>query len=254
MDHILDLVGQLHRVKNLIQGCESLSVASTDGLIMATTHDELRKGELLAAVTSLLLNTTASLLQPFNAGECRALDFRGDRQVLVTRLPDARGAFLVCVLHPGAHAVNLDEPTLRAVVGNVPNLLHAQDVTFARRWLLQRDKTSRIPVRNRLLIGRGHHCDIVLPSARVNAEHLEVQVVGDRLQATDLDTDNGTKLNGRQFEGCVEMNVGDRLTFPKCGSLTVLAVDPEGRELGADGEPVKSGAEKRRKKSESRST
>src|SRR5262245_5482057 len=79
VDHITDLVGQLHRVKNLVHGCESLSVASTDGLVMATTHDEPRKGDFVAAVTSLLLTNSAGLLAPLKAGECRALDFRGDR-------------------------------------------------------------------------------------------------------------------------------------------------------------------------------
>ncbi|MBX3465389.1 MAG: FHA domain-containing protein [Planctomycetes bacterium] len=252
MDHITDLVGQLHKIKNLLHGCESLSVASTDGLVLATTHDEGRKGEFVAAVTSLLLTNTASLLAPLKAGECRALDFRGDRQVLMVRLPDTK-AYLICVQHPGAHAVNLDEPTLRAALSNVPNLLHAQDVARTRRWLLQRDKSLRFPVRNRLLVGRAHHCDVVLPSARVNAEHLIVEVVAERrLQATDLDTEHGTRLNGRAFDGCVELSIGDRLTLPRSGSLVVCAVDHEGRELGPDGRPVSARAT-RRTKTESRS-
>jgi hypothetical protein len=81
VDHITDLVGQLHRVKNLIHGCESLSVASIDGLVMATTHDEPRKADFVAAVTSLLLTNSASLLAPLKAGECRALDARRERPV-----------------------------------------------------------------------------------------------------------------------------------------------------------------------------
>jgi predicted regulator of Ras-like GTPase activity (Roadblock/LC7/MglB family) len=252
VDHIVDLVGQLHRVKNLINGCESLSVASTDGLVLATTCEEARKGEFLAAVTSLLLTNSATLLAPLKAGECRALDFRGDRQVLMARLPDVK-AYLVCVLHPGAHAVNLEEPALRSALSNVPNLLHAHDLPRAKRWLLARDKFLRFPVRNRLLVGRAHHCDVVLPSARVNAEHLIVEVVGDRLQASDLDTEHGSKLNGRAFDGCVELAIGDRLTLPKSGSLVVCAVDHEGRELGADGHPLPLRATKKRKKTESAS-
>lgn len=252
MDHFTDLVGQLHRVKNLVHGCESLSVASTDGLIMATTHEEARKGDFVAAVTSLLLTNSAALLAPLRAGECRALDFRGDRQVLMTRLPDVK-AYLVCVLHPGAQAVNIDEPALRAAVYNVPHLLHNEDLLRAKRWLIQRDKSLRIPVRHRLLIGRAQHCEVVLPSARVNAEHLMIEVIGGRLQATDLDTDNGSKLNGRMFDGSVELQIGDRLTLPKSGSLVVCAVDPEGRELGPDGQPVPLRATRRRKRTESRS-
>lgn len=246
MDHITDLVGQLHRVKNLVHGCESLSVSSTDGLILATTHEELRKGEFVAAVTSLLLTNTASLLAPLKAGECRALDFRGDRQVLMVRLPDTK-AYLVCVLHPGAHAVNLDEPVLRAALANVPQLLRAEELARTRRWLLQRDKSLRVPVRNRLLIGRAHHCDVVLPSTRVNAEHLSVEIVGDRLQATDLDTEHGTKLNGRKVQGCIELAIGDRLTLPRSGSMVVCALDFEGRELDAEGQAIPLRPAERRK-------
>jgi predicted regulator of Ras-like GTPase activity (Roadblock/LC7/MglB family) len=238
VDHVTGLVGRLHQARNVIHGCESLSVASSDGLILATTHDEMRQGEFLAAVTSLLLTSATKGLSPFKAGDCRALDFRGDRQVLMVRV-EGISAYLVCVLHPGATAVNLDAPALRNAIAAVPNILRAQEVDRTRRYLLQRDKTLRVPIKQgRFLVGRAPHCDIVLASSKVAAEHLSVEVVKGNLLATDLETTHGTKLNGRTIEGTVEVQIGDRFTFPKSASLLVAALDAEGRELGPDGQPV----------------
>lgn len=234
MDHMADLVGRLHRVKNLIHGCESLSVSSSDGLVLATTCEQRRQGDGLAAVGSFLLASCSKGLAPYRAGECRALDFRGDRQILLVRL-EGVAAFLVAVLHPGAQPVNVDEPSLRSAVSAVPNLLHAQDPDRANRWLLQRDRTCRYPIRHgRFLVGRGLHCDVVLASPRVNSEHLLIENIGGRLQATDLDTEHGTKLNGKAITGPVPLEAGDRLSLPRSSGFVVVALDPEGREIGAD--------------------
>lgn len=233
MDHMADLVGRLHRVKNLIHGCESLSVSSSDGLILATTCTDRRQGDGLAAVGSFLLASCSKGLAPYRAGECRALDFRGDRQILLVRLEVA--AFIVAVLHPGAAAVNVDEPSLRAAVSAVPSLLHAQDPDRSHRWLLQRDRTFRYPIRHgRFLVGRAAHCDVVLASARVNAEHLLIENIGGQLQATDLDTEHGTKVNGKSIAGPVPLEAGDRISLPRASGFVVVALDPEGRELGAE--------------------
>lgn len=232
MDHMADLIGRLHRVRNLINGCESLSVASSDGLVLATTCDDKRQGEGLAAMASYLLASCTKGLATMRAGECRALDFRGDRQVMMVRL-DGVKAFLVAVLHPGAQAVNLDQPSLRQAMSNIPNLLHAQEVDRSHRWLLQRDRTCRFPVRQaRLTIGRASHCDVVLASPRVAAEHALIELIGGTLQVTDLDTQHGTKVNGRPIGGPTLLEAGDKLQLPQSGNFAVVALDHEGRELG----------------------
>jgi predicted regulator of Ras-like GTPase activity (Roadblock/LC7/MglB family) len=254
VDHMADLVGRLHRVKNLINGCESLSVASSDGLVLATTCEDKRQGEGLAAMASYLLTSCTKGLASQRAGDCRALDFRGDRQVMMVRLDGVR-AFLVAVLHPGAQAVNLDQPSLRQAMANVPNLLHAQEVDRSHRWLLQRDRTCRYPVRQgRLTIGRSSHCDIVLSSPRVAAEHALIELIGGKLQVTDLDTQHGTKVSNRPIDGPTLLEAGDKLQLPQSGGFTVVALDHEGRELGTDKaesseQPALKGGKKKRRES-----
>ncbi len=237
MNHLKDLVSRLNRVQQSIHGCESLTVASSDGLILATTMSDPRGAEFLAAMTSFLLASVAKGLAPCRAGACRSLDFRGDRQVLIQRLPDI-DAYLVCVLQPGVVAVNADDPALRGVTAAVPGLLHAEGEDQGRHWLLQRDKTCLVPIKGRTLLGRAWHCDVLLQSSRVAPEHVLLEVVAGQLQATDLGGEHGTKHNGRGFTGTIRLEVGDRLTLPRSSSFVVCARDIDGRELGRDGKPV----------------
>lgn len=228
------LTEQLREVRSSIPGCESLSVASTDGFMLATTVERAREGELLAAVTSCLLTSCAKGLAPYQAGDCRALDYRGDRQVLLVRL-DGVQAFLVCVLHPGAQAMNLDEPALRAVTATIPGALHGEEPQLAPRFFLERDDHLRIPIKHGgVLVGSdAQQCDVVIHSPRVAARHLLVELVGQGIVATDLETHHGTKVNGRRLEGNVELRPGDRVSLPGGRGFTLVSVNEEGRVRGA---------------------
>ncbi len=222
-----DLVERLKQVKAAIRGCESLSVASSDGFVLATTHEELRQGEFLAAVTSVMLASCSRGLAPFKAGRCRALDFRGDRQVMVTQLQDL-GAYLVCVLHPGAQPVNIDEPALRAVTTTLPGVLHGEEAQKVLRYFLQRDKDCLIPLRRGFLVGRADHCDLYVPSKQIDEEHLRFEVLGDQLLVRDLDTRHGSKINRKAFTGTAELQPGDRITLPRSGGFNVVAMNADG--------------------------
>ena len=222
-----DLLERLRSVKASINGCESLSVASNDGFVLATTHPNAREGEMLAAITSVVLSSCSRGLAPLRVGECRALDFRGDRQILITRLQDMQ-AFLICVLHPGAVAVNIDEPALRGVANALPDVLHGETPTVGGRFLLQRDSTCLIPVRRGFLIGRESHCDLVVPNKEIDPEHLRFEILGTQLMIRDLGTEHGTKLNMRAFTGTREAYPGDRISLPGSGGFNIVGMTPEG--------------------------
>lgn len=223
-----DLDARLKKLMEALHGCESLSVASNDGFVLATTHEEMRQGEFLAAVTSVMLASCTRGLSPFKAGQCRALDFRGDRQVLITQLADLR-AYLVAVLHPGAQAINIDEPLLRAFTIALPGVLHGQEEEAAMTFFLQRDKDCLIPIRRGFTVGRGSHCDLCVPHQDIEDEHLRFEVLGQELLCRDLDTRKGTKLNMRPFQGTVALEPGDRLTLPRAGGFNVVGLTPAGK-------------------------
>lgn len=46
------------------------------------------------------------------------------------------------------------------------------------------------------VLGRGSHCDVQIPSAGSSKEHCEITILGDRVLIRDLQSRNGTVLNG----------------------------------------------------------
>ncbi|MGE0708551.1 MAG: FHA domain-containing protein [Planctomycetota bacterium] len=226
-----DLVARLTQVRDNLQGCESLSIATRDGFVLATTITEKRDGEMLAAVTSVVIGSCSRGLAPFRVGECRALDFRGDRQLLITFLGELH-AYLVCILHSGAKPINPNEPMLRGVITSLPDVLHGGSEEPPPRFFLQRDDACLIPIRSGLTIGKDDACDLVVPGKRVAGMHIRFEIFGNKVLARDLDTEHGTKVNRRQFKGTHELAPGDRISLPRAGGFTVVAKKPTGKLVG----------------------
>lgn len=234
-----DLGERLRVLQGHLPGCESLSVATRDGFVLATTIDDGRSGELLAAVTSVVVASCKRGLAPFRAGECRSLDFRGDRQILLLFLGEL-DAYLIMVLHPGATPINADEPLLRGTVMALPDALHGSDVVDPPRYFLQRDEACLIPIRNGITIGKDDSCDVVVPGKRVEPVHLRFEVLSDKILIRDLETQHGSKLNRKSFTGTIEISPGDRISLPKAGGFTVVAKRPAGKLRGLTGRHRKS--------------
>jgi pilus assembly protein CpaF len=79
----------------------------------------------------------------------------------------------------------------------------------------------------RTLVGRGEHCDLRIEDEAVSTDHLEITRRGSTLLATDLDSRNGTLLNGARLEGTRRLRNGDVLL---AGSVRLeLAVPPQVR-------------------------
>ncbi len=74
----------------------------------------------------------------------------------------------------------------------------------------KRRKIAVPPAPARLVLGTAKTCDIVLTDAAVDAEHLEVAMTPGGLRITDLQSGNGTKLNGL-FVSQALVKVGDEV-------------------------------------------
>lgn len=61
-------------------------------------------------------------------------------------------------------------------------------------------------------IGRGQSCDIQLSANGVSKEHLEISIIGDKVLFTDLNSSNGSFLNGVKVKGGL-FKVGDKLSL-----------------------------------------
>jgi serine protease Do len=105
---------------------------------------------------------------------------------------------------------------------------------------LVRDDGSRVPVSEELFIGRDN-TDLVLDDDRVSRRHAVVRAVDGGLEIEDLNSANGTSVNGVAISGPRRLRKGDviqiggvRLAADPAGaprSVTVLATNPNGPHL-----------------------
>jgi DNA-binding winged helix-turn-helix (wHTH) protein len=86
--------------------------------------------------------------------------------------------------------------------GEKPVLIIHDGERAGQRWTIQGEA---------LIIGRGTECDLVLPERQVSRQHLKIKLVGDRYYAEDLESKNGTWINGQQLKGERPLKDGDEI-------------------------------------------
>ncbi|MCP4571623.1 MAG: SpoIIE family protein phosphatase [bacterium] len=79
-----------------------------------------------------------------------------------------------------------------------------------------------------LRVGRGADVDLRLVAAGVSRSHAEIVVSGDRVTVADLESRNGTRLNGSRVTEAVPVSAGDTLEFAGC----VFRIEVPGRSGG----------------------
>lgn len=87
-------------------------------------------------------------------------------------------------------------------------------------------------LKDRLLVGRRESCDIVLRFANVSAHHCKLSVESGYWFVKDLDSRNGTKVNGQRVSR-KRLDPGDKLAVAK--HTYEVRYDPV--DLGAAGPP-----------------
>lgn len=74
-----------------------------------------------------------------------------------------------------------------------------------------------------LIIGRGGECGLVLPERQVSREHIRIYRAGETYYLEDLDSKNGTWINGRQIKGePVPLRDGDEINVALAARLTFI--------------------------------
>ena len=92
----------------------------------------------------------------------------------------------------------------------------AQPATGKVAYAVLVDAATRKPVylrKNDVLIGRGENCDIRIMSDKISSEHARIYKTTRGFALADLDSHNGTKLNGRYINQTRLIFDEDTITF-----------------------------------------
>lgn len=81
-------------------------------------------------------------------------------------------------------------------------------ITATESWL----KGQSFDIRGTMVLGRGSTCDITIPGTHLSRQHAQLIADGDHLTVRDLDSSNGTYVNGERISEA-HLHAGDKIRF-----------------------------------------
>jgi DNA-binding response OmpR family regulator len=102
------------------------------------------------------------------------------------------------------------------IKGELPMLVMKAETATREKWAVEK---------NVLVIGRGEDCDVTLPQRPVSRLHAEIRREGNQYLLRDLDSKNGTCLNGREIHGPVPLQDGDEIQIALRVKLLFVGAD-----------------------------
>jgi hypothetical protein len=94
-----------------------------------------------------------------------------------------------------------------------PVLIAREGQLVGERWTIDADE---------FVIGRGSDCHIMLPERQVSRYHIKILHENGRYVLQDLDSKNGTYLNGNQIKGTAVLQDGDEIQIALCVKLVFV--------------------------------
>ena len=100
--------------------------------------------------------------------------------------------------------------------GESPMLVMKAEATIGQKWAVEKDV---------IIIGRDQDCDVVLPERSVSRFHAEIRREGNRYFLRDLDSKNGTCLNGQEIKDLAPLQDGDEIQVALRVKLLFVGMD-----------------------------
>jgi DNA-binding winged helix-turn-helix (wHTH) protein len=97
-----------------------------------------------------------------------------------------------------------------------PVLIINQGDKAGQRWTVQNDM---------VVLGRGNECDLLLPEPQVSRQHIKIKQIAGQYVLEDLDSKNGTWVNGQQVKGERVLRDGDEINVAL--AVTIVFVESE---------------------------
>jgi DNA-binding response OmpR family regulator len=76
-----------------------------------------------------------------------------------------------------------------------------------------------------LIIGRDEDCEVVIPERQVSRQHARIRQERGKYVLEDLDSKNGTFVNGQQIDGPHSLQDGDEIQIAFCCKLTFVGAE-----------------------------
>lgn len=97
-----------------------------------------------------------------------------------------------------------------------PVLIMREGQLSGQRWTIET---------NEFVIGRGSDCQMVLPERQVSRYHVKILYENGRYYLEDLDSKNGTHINGKQITGKAPLQDGDEVQIALCVKLLFVGTE-----------------------------
>lgn len=97
-----------------------------------------------------------------------------------------------------------------------PVLIASEGELAGQQWAIDNDP---------FIIGRGSDCDITLPERQVSRHHVKITHENSQYLLHDLNSKNGTHLNGVRVTGTAPLNDGDEIQIALCVKLLFVGTD-----------------------------
>ena len=76
-----------------------------------------------------------------------------------------------------------------------------------------------------LLVGRDEECDVVIVDRQVSRRHASISRQNEQYVLRDLDSKNGTFVNGQEVQGAYTLKDGDEIQIAYCCKMAFVAAD-----------------------------
>lgn len=91
----------------------------------------------------------------------------------------------------------------------MPRLETERPILMIRR---ENQPTQQVPIsQDEIIVGRDESCDVPLPERQISRQHIRIYRQNDRFYVQDLDSKNGTWVNGQPLKGSTELHDGDEI-------------------------------------------
>ena len=97
-----------------------------------------------------------------------------------------------------------------------PVIVASEGELAGQQWAVDHDP---------FIVGRGSDCNIVLPERQVSRHHIKITRENGQYYLHDLESKNGTHLNGVQVSGTAPLHDGDEIQIALCVKLLFVGTD-----------------------------